>query len=681
METRPRPKRTEAVAETPDDGKGWRPAACWPRPSRRRTSSPTSPGWPRRPTRTWSIPGASRSGLNSPFWVANNQTGTATVYDGNGQPAPAASPLVVTIPAPGGGTARRPRPARSPTRPRASSSRSRAAEIKSGASNFIFATEDGTIVGWSGARRPDQGHHRGGQLGLGRGLQGARPGLQRHRAAYLYATNFHAGTVDVFDQNFQPVHIPGAFTDSGIPAGYAPFGIQAINGHLYVTYAQQDADKEDDVAGAGHGFIDVFDTEGHLLQRFASQGQLNSPWGMAWAPISGYGDFSNALLVGNFGDGTINAFDFDTGDFLGKLSDSSGKPITNPGIWALSFGDGAASTSPNTLYFTAGLADEQHGLFASLTLDPSTTPTAAGPETARPDLTVTTVVTGLDQPTNLAFLGPGDFLVLEKATGKVQHVVNGSSRPRSRSSHRRGRRSRTCRSTTPPSAGCSGIALDPDFATNHGVYLYWTESSTGAVSGVLPEVGNPNSPFPPGTTQPLGNRVDRFVWNPQAQTLTFDKNLIELHAFQQDPGAAVAGQPQQRRDPVRPRRQALHHDRRQRPPRPVAEPAGGATGTGQPDDQFGGPAPDDNHLTGVILRLNPDGSTPSDNPFAGVTTQQVAQLEQQFGVTLTDAQLRTSRPTSTRSSPTAAATASGSPSTRSRAPSGSRRTATTPSTS
>src|SRR5207247_10242842 len=134
--------------------------------------------------------------------------------------------------------------------------------------------------------------------------------------------------------------------------------LAALNRHLYVTYAQQDADKKDDVAGPGHGFVDIFDTDGHLLQRFSSRGELDSPWGMAWAPFQGFGNFNNALFVGNFGDGSVNAFDFDSGAFLGKVSDGHGKPITIPGIWALQFGRGVAATSSSTLSFTAGIANE-----------------------------------------------------------------------------------------------------------------------------------------------------------------------------------------------------------------------------------------------------------------------------------------------------------------------------------
>ena len=359
-------------------------------------------------------------GLNSPFWIANNHTGTATVYDGNGQQIPsAAAPLVVNIPAPGGGTG-------TPTGEvsNATSGFVVSAGGTSAPSSFLFATEDGTIIGWSGSVDRTHAIIAVDNSASGAVYKGLAQGFNA-TGAYLYATNFHAGTVDVFDQNFNPVHIPGAFTDSGIPAGYAPFGIQAINGNLYVTYAMQDAAKHDDVAGAGHGFVDVFDTQGTLLKRFTSQGQLDSPWGMAWAPINSYGDFSNALLVGNFGDGTIDAYDFDSGAFLGKLSDATGKPITDPGLWGLSFGDGAASTSPNTLYFTSGPGGEAHGLFGDLTLDPTTTP-PPGPVMTDPNLTVTTVVSGLNQPTNMTFLGPDDFIVLEKATGKIQHVVNGT---------------------------------------------------------------------------------------------------------------------------------------------------------------------------------------------------------------------------------------------------------------
>src|SRR5205823_4114744 len=153
----------------------------------------------------------------------------------------------------------------------------------------------------------------------------------------------------------------GGFIDTKIPSSFGPFGIAAINSHIYVTYAKRDSSKTDDVAGPGNGFIDIFDTEGNLLQRFASKGVLNSPWGMAWAPFEGFGNFNNALFVGNFGDGSVNAFDFDSGAFLGRVTDSSGTPIMIPGVWALQFGLTLPGKSA-TIYFTAGINDEQHGL-------------------------------------------------------------------------------------------------------------------------------------------------------------------------------------------------------------------------------------------------------------------------------------------------------------------------------
>src|SRR5207245_2365803 len=142
---------------------------------------------------------------------------------------------------------------------------------------------------------------------------------------------------------------------------------------------------------------------------FTSQGQLNSPWGMAWAPFQGFGNFNNALFVGNFGDGSVNAFDFDSGEFLGAVSDANNQPIKVPGIWALEFGLGVASSSSNTLFFTAGIDNEQHGLFGTLTVNPSSLPPPEGPTLLDPNLQLTTVVSSLDQPTSMAFLGPNDF--------------------------------------------------------------------------------------------------------------------------------------------------------------------------------------------------------------------------------------------------------------------------------
>src|SRR5205085_7822406 len=229
------------------------------------------------------------------------------------------------------------------------------------------------------------------------------------------------------------------------------------------------------------------------------------------------GDFNYALFVGNFGDGTVNGFDFDSGQFLGTVQDAMGRPIHIPGIWALQFGLGIPNSS-STLFFTAGINDEQDGLFGTLTVNPSSLPPPQGPVMVDPNLTVTTVVSGLDQPTSMAFLGPGDFFVLEKATGNVQHVVNGVVStvlplPVNNASER----------------GLLGIALQPDFANTHGVYLYWSQSQSGNVSSNIADV-----PL-------LGNRVDRYVWDPSAQTLTFDKTIIMLRSFQQDRDQPLRG--------------------------------------------------------------------------------------------------------------------------------------------
>jgi uncharacterized protein (TIGR03118 family) len=180
----------------------------------------------------------------------------------------------------------------------------------------------------------------------------------------IYATDFHHAQVDVWDSKFKQVKRPGAFRDPAIPNGFAPFGIDSVNGDIVVTYAKQDADAHDDVPGAGNGFVDVYDTSGNLLRRFAQHGALNSPWGIALAP-QGFGPASGALLIGNFGNGRINAYDPVSAKFLGALW-SRGTRVRIPGLWALEFGNGVIGT-PQTLLFTAGPAHEAHGLFGELT--------------------------------------------------------------------------------------------------------------------------------------------------------------------------------------------------------------------------------------------------------------------------------------------------------------------------
>lgn len=291
----------------------------------------------------------------SPFWVSDNHTGLATLYNGSGSPLS----LVVTIPpSPGGGIG-------SPT---GQIFNPNTANFKG--ARFIFATEDGTISSW----QPSDGTSAVRNVistsgAVYKGLALADNGAN----SYLYAADFHNGKVAVFDSNFNPVTLSGTFTDPNLPAGYAPFNIQNIGGKLYVTFAVQDAAAHDDVPGPGHGIVDVFNTDGSLAERLIKGGSLNSPWGLTVAP-DGFGSFSNDLLVGNFGDGTINAFDPLTGMPIGQLHDASGNPVTNLGLWALTFGNGGSGGDAHTLYFTAGIpgggALEDHGLFGSIAPTP-----------------------------------------------------------------------------------------------------------------------------------------------------------------------------------------------------------------------------------------------------------------------------------------------------------------------
>jgi uncharacterized protein (TIGR03118 family) len=293
----------------------------------------------------------------SPWWVSDNGTGVSTLYNGNtGMP----QSLVVTIP---------PTPS-APTGQVFNSTPS----FKIGGvtkASFIFATEDGTIAAWNGAQgttaalEVDNSPSGAIYKGIAIGSVGSDD--------FLYAADFHGGKIDVFDGNFGSTSAPGGFLDPTLPAGFAPFNIQNLGGKLYVTYAMQDADKEDDVAGPGLGFVDVFDTSGNLLERLVSNGVLNSPWGLAIAP-SNFGIFSNALLIGNFGDGTINAFDPNTPNmYLGTLT-QFGSPITIDRLWGLGFGNGANAGPKTSLFFTAGIAGpdeiEDHGLFGVITSAP-----------------------------------------------------------------------------------------------------------------------------------------------------------------------------------------------------------------------------------------------------------------------------------------------------------------------
>ncbi len=291
----------------------------------------------------------------SPVWIANNGTGTSTLYLGDGTPAPSpAAPLVVTVPgaAPG-----------SPSAPtglivNTSTGFVVSANGKSGRSAFIFVTEDGTISGWSPAVDLHNAILKVNNSTSGAIYKGLASGASAGKD-YLFATNFHDGVIEVYDSSFQFVK---SFTDTSLPLGYAPFGIRNINGNLYVTFALQDDEKEDDVAGPGNGFVDVFSTDGVWLSRFASKGALNAPWGLALAP-GGFGSASHHLLVGNFGDGRINVFEFPGGAFVGQLRNTQNAPLSIAGLWGIDFATGGPSGKKNHLLFTAGIAEEQHGLF------------------------------------------------------------------------------------------------------------------------------------------------------------------------------------------------------------------------------------------------------------------------------------------------------------------------------
>lgn len=288
-------------------------------------------------------------------WVADNATSLATLYDGNGVP----QSLVVAIP---GGI----QGAANPTGIVFNGTPDFAVTqgAKSGVAAFIFAGEGGTINAWAPAVAPTTAlimFDGGSAAAVYKGLALASNG----GANFLYATDFHNNRIDVFDRNFAKVATPGKFKDPSLPAGFAPFGIQAIGGKLFVTYAKQNAPAHDDIAGAGLGFIDIYDTAGNLMQRFASGAPLNAPWGIAQAP-GNFGRFSGDILIGNFGDGRINAFDPVTGLTAGPISLLNGGVFVQDGLWGIAFGNGLNNQPLDTLFFAAGPNDENDGVYGRL---------------------------------------------------------------------------------------------------------------------------------------------------------------------------------------------------------------------------------------------------------------------------------------------------------------------------
>jgi uncharacterized protein (TIGR03118 family) len=280
------------------------------------------------------------------FWIANNNGGTSTTYDAQGvkQAVTAGIPVASTNPCNPG----------CPTGTVANQS------TDFGGATFLFDTEDGVVASWNGTANAviKVDNSPAGAVYKGLALVGNAQGN------FLLAANFHSGKIDVFDHNFQPATLSGGtFTDPSLPAGYAPHGVHVINNLVFVAYAVQDAAKHDPVAGAGMGLVDLFHTDGSFLRRGMTGGTLNAPWGVVAAPAN-FGTFSNDVLVGNFGDGTISAYD-STGNFLGQLKNSNAQVITNAGLWDLVFGAGGTG-DPNTLYFTAGGASQTSGLFGTL---------------------------------------------------------------------------------------------------------------------------------------------------------------------------------------------------------------------------------------------------------------------------------------------------------------------------
>lgn len=291
-------------------------------------------------------------------WVNAADSGKAVLYDGTGKP----QPLVVTIPGPNGAMG-------NPTGIVFSGGMDFVVTdgTTNGPARFIFATENGTIAGWApnvntanAFTAVDNSDAAASYKGLAIGGDG--------KTHLLYAADFHNARIDVFDSAFKQVEVPGGFVDPDLPKGYAPFGIQAVNGDIYVTYGKQDEEAEEEVKGPGLGVVNIFDAEGNFVRRLATRGALNAPWGIALAPES-YGEFGGTILIGNFGDGAINAYGPRSGKFLGALRDAKGQPIHIDGLWGLAFGNGVEQQKSNALFYAAGPNDESGGAYGVLTVE------------------------------------------------------------------------------------------------------------------------------------------------------------------------------------------------------------------------------------------------------------------------------------------------------------------------
>jgi uncharacterized protein (TIGR03118 family) len=297
------------------------------------------------------------AGPTTPWWTSNNKTNTSTLYSGVG------SKSALTVSVPGG--------------PTGTVFNGNSADFlvsqggRSGSARFLFATQAGTILGWSPTVNGTNAI-----TAVDRSAQGAEYDGLATLSDRLYATDFHNARVDVFDASFAAVTLANGFTDPQIPSGWAPFGIQALNGNIFVTYAQQDSAKRNDVPGGGRGYVDEYSPDGVLLARVAKRGlakaPLNSPWGLAMAPAS-FGGFGGDLLVGNFGNGKISAYQPPAAGgtkwtYKGQLRVATGAIIKIEGLWAIAFGNGSAAGPTSNLYFLAGPTGQTHGLFGFITV-------------------------------------------------------------------------------------------------------------------------------------------------------------------------------------------------------------------------------------------------------------------------------------------------------------------------
>ncbi len=302
-------------------------------------------------------------------WVSDNGTGFATLYDGLGNPAPAANPLIVQIPAAPGSTEHG-----KPTGIVFNGGGGFAVTSngKTGNSAFIFATEDGLIAGWAPSvdmTHAIQAYPKAGDPpsdAVYKGLAIATSAVGNT----IYAADFVGGKIDVFNSTFAKIDLAGNFTDPDLQKDFSPFNIQNINGHLFVTYAVREEGEDDETAGPSLGIVNEFDANGNFVRRFATRGRLNAPWGIALAPAT-FGVFANAMLIGNFGDGAINAYDAATGDFKGQLRGTDHRALRLDGLWGMAFGNDLNSQPKSTLFFAAGPDDETHGVYGSITPAPN----------------------------------------------------------------------------------------------------------------------------------------------------------------------------------------------------------------------------------------------------------------------------------------------------------------------